>query len=753
MAKVGRRQAQDTRRRRVEVPGQAPGRERGLPVNLPGAEPAQDRHLSSGVLRPELWTWPLLGALVLGPLKAGQLGDPLPICAVNGLIGLSLLLWAWRPGFVSGERSPSPLAKPTSALVHPTFWLALFLMLNLLSLAVSVYRHATLSALLDLAAWFGAYWLVTRGGRAVVPWVLGALLLAGGVAAAQALQEYAVHVWSKNDPGWRAFGPFFNPNLLAATCILLAPLCLGLMMRARHVLPRVAAAAGALLFVAALLTSGSRGGALGLLVSAPAFLAIAAARRLRPDGRQLLAAMGMLMALVPVVWSLRVPMMGRLAGIQGTPAVAAGSPAAGASDRSNAFRVETWKATCRMIAARPLLGTGAGTFEHALPRYTLVGYTQRAHQSYLQTAAEAGVFALVAWLVALAIVLARLVFSSGGRSDWLLPGIGAGLVAGMAHNVVDYSWSVSGTALPFWAFMGAAVARTQTHAHGQSTVRRPDRLPHLRAAVALAGLVLLGLSIVWLQAAERRAQAQAAMAVSDARGAVEQFGAAVAFTPMDASLRIEQARALTATGDLNDAETSLKRATQLAPTWGRPYHVLGRLLERQGRLKEAEDAFRAAAERDPRNTQPLEALAVVREANGDHSGALEAWRRIIAIAEHPNSRIYALDGMTDPIPGLAYEAVGREAEQQRDVTEAMRLYRRGAERLRDWRRQRPYRNQLREARGEGPSERDPEYQRAEIRLWERLAELYSSRGMPREAAEARKELQVARGAESVTSGG
>jgi tetratricopeptide (TPR) repeat protein len=259
--------------------------------------------------------------------------------------------------------------------------------------------------------------------------------------------------------------------------------------------------------------------------------------------------------------------------------------------------------------------------------------------------------------------------------------------------------------------------------------------------------------MVWLQAGEARVRAQTAMADRDMRKSAELYGRAVAFTPLDASLRIEHARALTATGDLDAAESALKRAAQLAPTWGRPYHLLGRLFERQGRLKEAEAAFWAAAERDPRNTQPLEALAVVREASGDHSGALEAWRQINQIAEHPNSKIYALDGMTDPIPGLADEALGREAEQQDRVTEALRLYRRGAERLRDWRRQRPLRNQLREARGEGPSERDPEYQRAEIRLWERLAVLCSSRGMAREAAAARKEVQAATDAESSTAAG
>ena len=263
-----------------------------------------------------------------------------------------------------------------------------------------------------------------------------------------------------NNPGWRAFGPFFNPNLLAATAILLAPVMLALMLRAERPGERLGAGAGTLLFIAALLVSGSRGGALSLVVGGLAFAGVAAVRGLRLDRRRMLAVAGLVIALLPVLWLFRVPMLGRLAHIPGTPALAPGSPAATASQRSNTFRVLVWRATAHIVRAKPVLGTGAGTFRFALPRYTLAGYTQMAHESYLQIAAEAGVPALLAWLCALGFAMARLVSRRRGTPDWLLPGIAGGLVAAMAHNLVDYSWSVTGTALPFWALLGAAVALT-----------------------------------------------------------------------------------------------------------------------------------------------------------------------------------------------------------------------------------------------------------------------------------------------------
>ena len=59
------------------------------------------------------------------------------------------------------------------------------------------------------------------------------VLLAGAVASLQALVEYGYQAWSeKNNPGWRAFGPFLNPNLLAATAILLAPVAFAWMLSA-----------------------------------------------------------------------------------------------------------------------------------------------------------------------------------------------------------------------------------------------------------------------------------------------------------------------------------------------------------------------------------------------------------------------------------------------------------------------------------------------------------------------------------------
>ncbi len=706
-----------------------------------------------------LWLWPLLGALLLAPLRAGQM-ERVPVAAVNALISLALLLRA-AMGRPDAEEPAVVPASSRARLLTPGVWLGLFLALNALSLGVSIYPHATLTALLDLAAWFSAFWLVARGGggRRVIGWVLAALLLAGAVAAVQALAEYAGHAWIagnvsdwRPDPGWRAFGPFFNPNLLAATSILLTPVALALMLRAERPVERAVAGAGALLLIAALLVSGSRGGTLALLVGGVGFWGIAATRGLWPDRGRLIALGALILALLPLVWLFRVPMLGRLAHIPGTPALAPGSPAAGASQRSNTFRWLTWRATAKIVAARPVLGTGAGTFEFALPRYALVGYTQRAHQSYLQIAAEAGVPALLAWLVALGLVLARLLSPRHGARDWLLPGIGAGLLAAMAHNAVDYSWSVPGTALPFWAFLGAAVGLTTPSAanhladRGSSPVRASNTRSPERLICGIAGLLLLVLNGVWLQAAERQDEGRLALQAGDPRAAVEAYQSAAGLAPLDAGLQVDLAGAQAAAGDTDAAQAALRQATRLAPIWGRPYHRLGRVLEHLGRLSEAATAFRAAAERDPRNTQPLEALSKLLQAQGDDAGAQQVCQRIIAIAEDPNSQYYALDGMTDPIPAACYDTLGRDAERRGRGDEGIHLFSTGAERLRRWRLERPWRASIRDARGESGAGRELEFQRLEVSLWERLADLYRRSGQTSALEAALDEARAARAA-------
>jgi tetratricopeptide (TPR) repeat protein len=250
---------------------------------------------------------------------------------------------------------------------------------------------------------------------------------------------------------------------------------------------------------------------------------------------------------------------------------------------------------------------------------------------------------------------------------------------------------------------------------------------------------LLGLNGVWLMAAERQDQARTALSERDPRAADEAYEAAAGLMPLDAELLVRWAGLKQGLGSGTEAEQLLRRAAALAPTWGRPHYRLGQLLESAGRLPEAANEIDRAARRDPRSSQPLAELAKVREAQGDHAAALAIYRRIVVM----EGTLGGVDGMTDPNPAVAHEALGREAEARADPAAAIREYRAAAERLRQYRMESPYRTAIQKARGDSAPDREAELQQLELRLWQRLAELYTRARQPDAAVEARREAAAA----------
>ncbi len=109
---------------------------------------------------------------------------------------------------------------------------------------------------------------------------------------------------------------------------------------------------------------------------------------------------------------------------------------------SSEFRKLTWQATGKMIAAHPVLGTGAGTFGTSFGPYATAGWTAAAHNAFLQTAAETGIPGLILFVIALGsafIGMFRAVRS--GVSDVLPMAAVGGLTASAAHNMVDFGWT------------------------------------------------------------------------------------------------------------------------------------------------------------------------------------------------------------------------------------------------------------------------------------------------------------------------
>jgi len=112
----------------------------------------------------------------------------------------------------------------------------------------------------------------------------------------------------------------------------------------------------------------------------------------------------------------------------------------------------------------PILGSGYNTFQSMYGRYyhTVFEQPRYAHNYYLQTAAEVGIFGLVA-LLAFLFFLFKRVYSvvkkelDEERKSYLL-GLGLGLVGSAIHALFDFGWQFPAVFILFWLISGMLMA-------------------------------------------------------------------------------------------------------------------------------------------------------------------------------------------------------------------------------------------------------------------------------------------------------
>ncbi len=508
---------------------------------------------------------------------------------------------------------------------------------------VGVYLHASLVEVGRMGAYFAIFWLAAVLGReAGFARLLRWSLVAGGViAAVWGVREYVFTVVFSGDVNWRIFGPFNNPNSLAGYLVVLLPAAITTLwcgMRERQGSGLRWEAVGgviALLMVgSALLLTGSKGGiaaaVLALVVYAlyapqPGSVASRTARRMAAAGLVGILALGVV---VP-------PLRARLVSAFSTQA------------HSAAFRWYTWLGTVEMIRARPLLGFGPGTFEYAYPRYARAGFTQMAHQSYLQWAAEMGVLAALLMVCALAVVgwgLWRRLRRAEAAGRLVAAAALAGLCGFAAHNLVDYSWYVSATGATLWALLGLVLAKQTPPAGGR--MRKAGTA--LAVTVALAAVMLAG---VGLRAQGIAADAGRLVKRGLYATAIRRYEQAVRCDPLDADLWVQLARIQQAVGESGNqsqlvaAVNSRLQAAKLRPTQPDNYYRLGQLYQRMGNLTSAIEATRQAIACQPLYPKALAALGRLYVLAGEDAKALEAYRRLVAIYDSPYRKAHALQMM------------------------------------------------------------------------------------------------------------
>jgi O-antigen ligase len=340
---------------------------------------------------------------------------------------------------------------------------------------LSVDPAATLDFALRLAAYAAVYWIVrglsARFGRnsfAVTAPVVLVAVVESGIALLQ------------NLAGKPATGSYVNRNHLAGLLEMALPfavvpaisllsavstpaisvpaLPLG---RSRGKSPRPLAAAagatltgaGAVLILAAILASRSRGGLVAALVSLLVLGLAALKRSALPRKKWLLAAALAALLATAFLYLPSENLVRRYTHLLGRDAL------------RHEGRVSLWSETLDLVAAYPLVGCGFGGFEAAFLGYKrsapMVTDTH-AHNDYLELLAEGGVlaFALCVALAAppIAALVRASVRSESGRDSVMSLACLASIAAILAHSFVDFNLRIPANGMAFFWVLGLCSA-------------------------------------------------------------------------------------------------------------------------------------------------------------------------------------------------------------------------------------------------------------------------------------------------------
>lgn len=339
--------------------------------------------------------------------------------------GLPLVLGAAVPFILVAALAYDLLVRREPIVVTPALpWVTLFLVVQILSTIVARETLATSDALWSFVIeGYALYFLITNTVRTpqLVRSIIWVLLLTGAALGALSLWQALTGTYGSSYFGFaqtdaaitgltetgisRLAGPIGEKNRYAQIMLMLVPL--GIMQftaERQRILRFTALACAALASVAVALTF-SRGAALagGLII-----VAMVALRYIRLS--HLLATV----AIIAVV-AVAVPTYGeRLTSLADIGALFADEPASSATDNSLLSRATENLAALNVFADHPILGVGPDQFPTYYRDYAdTIGVSVRAadreaHNLYLETAAETGIFGLITFLGAVVATLIQL---------------------------------------------------------------------------------------------------------------------------------------------------------------------------------------------------------------------------------------------------------------------------------------------------------------------------------------------------------
>lgn len=372
-------------------------------------------------------------------LALRQFANDKEALALFSLAGFAL----WLVGYLLGGKE----SRRTSAV---DVTVILFFGANIVATAASHYLNPAIHGLAKVLVYVATYFYLTgvlRNAPRRKVFIVSSLIAAAFAVSLYGLYQYKIGVqplatWE--DPtvetkGTRIYSTLLNPNLLAGYLVPLSPLALALAFSSfaakRPWLGVPALIATATIAVATVLT-GSRGGYIGLFVAGLAVSAMAVTKMWteKPRARPVIAGVCIVAPVLLVIGLHFVPSFEqRLTSIF-----------AGSEHSSNAFRMNVWRSSLRMLKDNWWFGIGPGNqvFRLAYGLYMRSGFDALGTYCVpLELAVESGIFGLSSFGLLLLSLFSRghqsFWSNSAGPSRWLTAGAVAAIVGMMAHGLVD----------------------------------------------------------------------------------------------------------------------------------------------------------------------------------------------------------------------------------------------------------------------------------------------------------------------------
>ena len=417
----------------------------------------------------------VVSLLLFCPLAFGAT-EPWAVFVLESAAGVLFMIWT-----VGQMRSPGLKILPVP-IFSPMLAFGGVILLQLAS-GLSAYRHATSDALLLYVAYGIICFLITQTltrtrqlRRIAIAIVIYGTTMAM-FAILQSLSSDGKLYWVRTTElgGW-IYGPYTNHNHYAGLMEMLTPMPLvfafSRFARGRE---RWAAATAAALMGATIFLAGSRGGMVAFAIQLGMLLYFVFRER-RSEGTGFLLGGFLMLSLATVAWVGGSKVSDRIATFRGDPH----------AELSNDIRVRIDRDTAVMFTKRPILGWGLGTFEDVYPRFRSFyaeSGVDKAHNDYLQLAAETGLLGVVAAVWFLWIALERASQKARGWASDINGAVAVAAIIGIAgilvHSLVDFNLQIPANASLFYALCTlAAMAPRFTSRRRERTKRfHPEANP------------------------------------------------------------------------------------------------------------------------------------------------------------------------------------------------------------------------------------------------------------------------------------